>query len=231
MANVDRVLAKNIGQYCRCVVLPLWGQYCAQYWANIVQRILPMYIGPIFMANIGPMSVNNNGQYWRCVALPTLGQYCAQYCPNIVHNTAPTLAQYCLAAGVSVRIVYFDSIPTTKSRSFMLTELGINSSFWTVCCLWGYIFDQYDLWWKDVKHNYFEYYSSNYHIHRYGLQIYKSNDFSNKPVLMYSRPKHIVVYSTHWMFLINVISALLIIFWWWSCWQNNDDDDDDDDDE
>jgi len=123
------------------------------------------------MANIGPILVSNIGQYCRCVALPTLGQYCAKYYPNIVHNIAPTLAQYCLPAGVSVSIVYFDSIPTTKSRSFTLTELGINSSFWTVCCLWGYIFDQYSLWWKDVKHdNYFwVYYSSNYHIHRYGL--------------------------------------------------------------
>jgi len=31
-----------------------------------------------------------------------LGQYCAQYCPNIVHNIAPTLAQYCLPAGMSL---------------------------------------------------------------------------------------------------------------------------------
>jgi len=78
--------AANIG----AILCPILGQYCTTSFTNI---------GPILMANIGPILVNNIGQYCRCVALPTLRQYCAQYCPNIVHNTAPTLAQYCLPAG------------------------------------------------------------------------------------------------------------------------------------
>jgi len=55
MANTDPVLAKNIGQYCRCVALPILGQYCAQYLANVVQRVLPI-------------SAQYYGQHWPNIA-------------------------------------------------------------------------------------------------------------------------------------------------------------------
>jgi len=109
MPNIGPILVINIGQYCRCVALPILGQYCGQYWANTVQRVAPIsvkYLWPI-LPNIGQ-------QYWPILSLcsaanigailcPILGQYCTTCCANIgqifIANIGPILVnnigQYC----------------------------------------------------------------------------------------------------------------------------------------
>ena len=52
-ANVGPLLVNNIGQYCRCVALPILGQYCANVGPILYTTCFTNNC-PIFMANIGP---------------------------------------------------------------------------------------------------------------------------------------------------------------------------------